>query len=133
MYTITQKEFEGLVQESVEALPKTHKDKITNIGFFVRDVPSQIQAQKAKLQPGNTLFGLYEGVPLSQRNGVTMLMPDTITIFQKPIESHSNSLSELRMHIKHTVWHEVAHYFGLDHAQIHNIERLFEEQRNNQA
>jgi predicted Zn-dependent protease with MMP-like domain len=129
MFSVTQKQFEQLVQEAVDSLPKIHRDNIKNIAFFVRKKPSKKQSVRSNLKIGDTLFGLYEGVPLSQRNGVTMLMPDTITLFQEPIESRSRDLKELRIHIKHTIWHEVAHYFGLDHSQIHGIERTFRDNK----
>jgi predicted Zn-dependent protease with MMP-like domain len=122
MYKISEQQFEQLVQEAVESLPETHRSKIKNMGFFVRQLPSIEQARKAGLKPGMTLFGLYEGIPLSQRNGASIVMPDMITIFQEPIENRSNDLKELRQHVKHTVWHEVAHYFGLNHKQIYDIE-----------
>ena len=122
MFKVSQKEFESIVKEAVENLPQTHRDKMQNIAFFVRSKPSKKQIDRSNLKPGSTLFGLYEGIPLSSRNGATSIIPDTITIFQEPIEQSSRDQHDLKRHIKHTVWHEVAHYFGLDHTRINSIE-----------
>ena len=85
MFKISTQEFEQLVHNAVDGLPKVHKDKIINVGFFVMDMPTSEQARAAKLKPGNMLLGLYEGVPLSKRGGNLKLLPDTITLFQIPI------------------------------------------------
>ena len=122
MYKISTEEFELLVHDAVDGLPKVHKDKILNVGFFVRDIPSDDQIKRSGLLEGQILLGLYEGVPLSQRGGNIKLLPDTITLFQIPIEMSSNSLDELKKQIQNTVWHEVAHYFGLNHKMINAIE-----------
>ena len=122
MFKISTQEFEQLVHNAVDNLPKVHKDKIMNVGFFVMDMPTSEQARAAKLKPGNMLLGLYEGVPLSKRGGNLKLLPDTITLFQIPIEMTSNSKEQLISQIKNTVWHEVAHYFGLDHEKIYSIQ-----------
>jgi predicted Zn-dependent protease with MMP-like domain len=76
------------------------------------------------------LFGLYEGVPLPQRNGVTKLLPDKITIFKKPLEFISSDLDDLREHVRHTVWHEVAHYYGLGHKRIHELDGTMKKGKN---
>jgi predicted Zn-dependent protease with MMP-like domain len=125
MYRVSEEEFQKLVHDAVDELPKVHRDKLQNIAVFVRDMPSPEQREKGRLRPDQTLLGLYEGVPLSQRGGNTKLLPDIITIFQIPIEYRVSSLDELKRQIKHTVWHEVAHYFGLDHRQIYDIEDTF--------
>jgi len=122
MYKISSEEFELLVHDAVDGLPKVHKDNISNVGFFVRDVPSDEQIKRSKLSKGQMLLGLYEGVPLSQRGGNIKLLPDTITLFQIPIELSCNNLEDLKKQIKNTVWHEVAHYFGLNHDMINAIE-----------
>jgi predicted Zn-dependent protease with MMP-like domain len=122
MYSVNYEEFEKLVHQSVDNLPKVHKDKIKNVGFFVLDFPTQEQVYRSKLKPGQMLLGLYEGVPLSKRGGTLKLLPDTITLFKRPIEMSVNSYPELLEQIHKTVWHEVAHYFGLDHDKIYEIQ-----------
>jgi predicted Zn-dependent protease with MMP-like domain len=71
-----------------------------------------------------TLLGLYEGIPLPSRgDGYSGVLPDVITIFKRPHEATAAGLEGLRREVHQTVWHEVAHYFGLDHGQIHSLEK----------
>jgi len=123
MLEVSPKEFERLVAEAVANTPKPYRDRLDNIAFLVEDEPSADQAQKLKLGPGGLLFGLYEGVPLTGRGGVTKLLPDKITIFRKPLLAVSNGYAELKQNIGRTVWHEIAHYFGLDHQRISELEQ----------
>jgi predicted Zn-dependent protease with MMP-like domain len=69
------------------------------------------------------LFGLYEGVPLTRRGGQTHFGPDKITIFKNPALAFARDPAQLRAAVKHTLWHEIAHYFGLNHDQIHKLEQ----------
>jgi predicted Zn-dependent protease with MMP-like domain len=74
------------------------------------------------LGPNQSLFGLYEGVPLSRRMGTVKTLPDKITIYKKVIEMTSNTKAELYDRVGRTIWHEVAHYYGLDHQKIKELE-----------
>jgi predicted Zn-dependent protease with MMP-like domain len=65
---------------------------------------------------------LYEGVPLPARGGMTKLLPDKITLFKIPLAMHSPDHAALQENVRHTLWHEMAHYFGLDHKRIHELE-----------
>jgi predicted Zn-dependent protease with MMP-like domain len=123
MFSINQKEFEEIINAAVASLPKQYVQHLVNVAFIVEDEPTTAQRQKLALRHDQTLFGLYEGVPLTSRQGATKLLPDKITLFKKPLEQASNSLDELRSRISRTVWHEVAHYYGLDHSQINGLER----------
>lgn len=122
MIEISTENFEKLVDKAVSSLPETHRDAIKNVGFFVMDQPSEQQLQNGDVHAGYTLLGLYEGVPLAMRQGRESTFPDRITIFQLPHEHQSNTLEELAEAVRHTVWHEVAHYFGLDHDAIAKLE-----------
>lgn len=119
---ISDLEFQNLVDEAIERLPKVHKDNLKNVGFFVKNQPTEDQLHGAGVRQGGLLLGLYEGVPLPQRQGATSGLPDKITIFKEPLQIVSRDLNQLRTNIRNTVWHEVAHYFGLDHKRIHAIE-----------
>jgi predicted Zn-dependent protease with MMP-like domain len=123
MFIVSQEQFEKLVEDGINAIPKPFIDKIDNIAFLVEDEPSQEQRRQLGLRCNQTLFGLYEGVPLPQRMGAVKIMPDKITIFKKPIEHYAHNLDDVKKQVIHTVWHEVAHYFGLDHDRIHELER----------
>jgi predicted Zn-dependent protease with MMP-like domain len=123
MYIIEQQEFEDLVTESIGKIPDPYRGNISNLAFFVEAEPSPEQRSRLGLRPCQSLFGLYEGVPLPARGGNnTNLLPDKITVFKNTHEQHANSLDELKHQITNTVWHEVAHYFGLNHNRIHELE-----------
>lgn len=123
MVTISDEHFAALIEESLDELPKEHMRAVKNVAIVYQDEPSDEQREELKLLCHETLFGLYEGVPLAKRQGVTSYGPDKITIFKGPITEYAHDLRELKAQIKHTVWHEIAHYFGLDHAQIHALEK----------
>lgn len=114
--------FEKLLTEAINAIPAPYNNHLDNVAFILEDYPSQEQRAKLNLYPNETLFGLYEGVPLPARNGTLKLLPDKITIFKMPMLAVSRNLFELRQQIGHTVWHEVAHYYGLNHKKIHELD-----------
>lgn len=123
MFAVSYKRFDEIVSDAITKVPQPYKSRIDNVAFLIEDEPTPQQLEKLRLFRGELLFGLYEGVPLPARGGQTKLLPDKITLFKQPAELVSSSLEELKEHIRHTVWHEVAHYFGLDHARIHELER----------
>lgn len=115
-------EFGDLVEAGIEAVPKLYKKHLENVAFLVEDEPTKQQRVNLGLACNQTLFGLYEGVPLPARNGTTKLLPDKITIFKNPILAYSQDKKEVREQVRHTIWHEVAHYYGLDHKRIHELD-----------
>lgn len=115
-------EFEKYLSDAIDSIPAPYDQHLQNVAFIVEDFPSQEQRRKLKLYPNETLYGLYEGVPLPQRGGTLKLLPDKITVFKMPLLAASRSAQQLRENIGHTVWHEVAHYYGLDHAKIHQLD-----------
>ncbi len=123
MLKISETEFRKIVTEAIDAVPEPYAARLNNVAFIVEDLPSKSQRAKLGLGAHDLLFGLYEGVPLPQRQGATKLLPDKITIFKKPLEQVSHNPADLTERIRHTVWHEVAHYFGLDHDRIYELER----------
>lgn len=122
MYKVSDQKFEDLINLSIESLPRTHTRYLENVAILKEEIPSQQQREKSNLKDNQTLLGLYEGVPLSQRQGSTKFLPDKITLFKIPLETISNSEDELIRNIRHTIWHEIAHYFGLNHDQIKALE-----------
>ena len=123
MIEMTDEQFEVLLSGVMEEMPKTHMDAVKNVAIVYADEPTPQQREELKLQCDDTLFGLYEGVPLTKRGGQTHFGPDKITIFKNPALQYANTLEQLRREVKHTLWHEIAHYFGLNHAQIHRLEQ----------
>lgn len=122
MVTVTDDEFAAIIEDAFETLPKTHIAAIQNVAIVYADEPTPEQREKLMLRAHETLFGLYEGVPLAHRQGMTSYGPDKITIFKNPITAAVPTIAALREEVRHTLWHEVAHYFGLDHEQIHALE-----------
>jgi predicted Zn-dependent protease with MMP-like domain len=119
---ISEKEFQELINSALGELPGEHVKRISNVAILYEDEPTPEQRQKLQLRHDQSLLGLYEGVPLSQRQGTVNIYPDRITLFKKPLLSQVSSVSELKEIIKHTLWHEIAHYYGLDHDQIRDLE-----------
>lgn len=122
MIEVTDEQFQALINQALEELPGEHVKNIENVAILYEDLPTEQQRMDAGLQPNQTLLGLYEGVPLTKRQGMTRTLPDKITLFKEPLQWHANTVDELKEEIKHTVWHEVAHYYGLDHDKIRDLE-----------
>jgi predicted Zn-dependent protease with MMP-like domain len=122
MLQVSDEEFKNIVAEAIDGVPPRYQKRLENVAFIVEDQPTEEQRQRLSLRPGDSLFGLYEGVPLPQRFGTTKLLPDKITLFKLPLLRYSRDVEELRDRVAKTVWHEVAHYFGLDHRRIHELE-----------
>lgn len=121
---ITDEQFEQLINESMDELPQEYITGLKNVAVTFDDEPTAEQRQKQQLRPDQTLFGLYEGIPLTKRGaGYNLVLPDKITIFKGPITNASRDAASLKAQVKHTLWHEIAHYYGLDHDRIHAIER----------
>ncbi|MBI2008988.1 metallopeptidase family protein [Candidatus Saccharibacteria bacterium] len=123
MVKISDKQFNKIVAEAIDGIPPPYIDRLENVAFILEEEPTRQQTKALGLRCRDLLFGLYEGVPLPQRLSDTKLLPDKITLFKKPLMSISKDIGELTKNIKHTVWHEVAHYYGLDHRRIHELER----------
>jgi predicted Zn-dependent protease with MMP-like domain len=119
---ISQEQFNEIVAGAIDNIPNLYQEKLNNVAFIVEDNPTPEQRIKLNLYPNETLFGLYEGVPLPQRGGGLKLLPDKITIFKNPLIAASQNLDDLKHRVGLTVWHEVAHYYGLDHSKIHALE-----------
>lgn len=123
MLEISDEQFSALISEVMAELPRDHMAAVKNVAIVYADEPTPAQREQLRLRNDQSLFGLYEGVPLVKRNGMTNFGPDKITIFKQPMLAHANTFAQLRAQVKHTLWHEIAHYFGLDHPAIHALEQ----------
>jgi len=118
----TDDEFDQLVSNALDHLPEQYTSKLTNVAIVYADIPTPAQRQQLQLRNDQTLLGLYEGVPLPARGGMTKLLPDKITLFKIPLAMKSHDHKDLQENVRHTLWHEMAHYFGLDHKRIRELE-----------
>ena len=120
----TDEEFEKLIGEVLDELPAKYTSKLTNVAVTYADIPNEVQRKKSKITENQTLFGLFEGVPMTSRgNGFSGQLPDKITLFKLPLFFASTDQNDFKKRVKHTLWHEIAHYFGLDHGRIHELEQ----------
>ena len=124
MLIISDDDFSKLIGTCLDELPEKYVTGLKNVLITYEDEPSEEQRRKQQLLPYQTLFGLYEGVPLTKRNaGYQFVLPDRITIFKQPLLRSAETNEMLKAGVKHTLWHEIAHYYGLDHNMIHQIEQ----------
>jgi predicted Zn-dependent protease with MMP-like domain len=119
---VSDEEFQALIDAALGELPGDHVKNITNVAILYEDEPTPEQREKLALRHDQSLLGLYEGVPLSERQGMTRIFPDKITLFRLPLQWQAGTKEELKEAIKHTLWHEIAHYYGLDHDRIRELE-----------
>lgn len=113
--------FENLVDRAIRELPSEFRKKLENVVVIVEGRPSEELLDDLKITSGDTLFGLYEGTPLTERGFGTPLHPDRIWIFQAPIEEACGSEEEITEEIKTTIVHEVAHFFGFDDEYLQKL------------
>jgi predicted Zn-dependent protease with MMP-like domain len=122
MIEVSEEQFQQLINQALKELPGEHVKNIKNVAILYEEHPTPQQRQQLQLRYDQTLLGLYEGVPLTERQGGTRIYPDKITLFKGPLQQHANTPVELKEQIKHTLWHEIAHYYGLDHIKISKLE-----------
>ena len=115
---LTQKEFQSLVLQAVQELPPRIMNAIENVAILVEDWPSDYVLETAGVESRYDLLGLYTGVPLPAREGGLPLLPDTITLFQGPIESACSSREDVVREVRVTLLHEVGHYMGMDEEDL---------------
>ncbi|CAN5819129.1 metallopeptidase family protein [soil metagenome] len=116
---LTDEAFETLVIDVLDGLPELILTKMENVDVVIEDWPSSDQMEEAGLDEGGTLYGLYEGVPLTARDsGYFLIAPDKITIFKRPIESTCDSRDEIAEQVRITVIHEIAHHFGIGEERL---------------
>ncbi len=116
---MTEEKFRKLVAKAIDKIPSKFLKKLDNVAIVVEDEPNLFQKAKLHLRHGWSLFGLYEGVPQTKRTMFYAgVLPDKITIFQKPIEAVASNEKDIEEIIKNTAWHEIAHHFGMDEHEV---------------
>ena len=121
MTSISRDRFESLVRRAISELPDNFKARLDNVDIIVDDIASIDQLIGTGIESEMDLLGLYEGIPLTERYGYDMIIPDKITIFQKAVESTCASQEQITEEIKVTVLHEIAHHFGIDDSALEQI------------
>lgn len=118
---LTEAEFEELVVDVLDSMPQEFLDLLDNVDVVIETWPTSAQLKSVGVTRG-TLFGLYEGVPLTQRNSAySIVAPDKITIFQGPIERAYRDNDDIADQVRKTVIHEVAHHFGISEERLDEL------------
>lgn len=114
--------FEDVVREALESLPPEFAQRLQNVEVLIEAQPSSEQCRAVNLKPGYTLYGLYQGVPMTQRAGGAPPLPDVITIFREPLLRDFTGRAALREQVRRTVLHEIAHFFGISDDRLREID-----------
>lgn len=119
---VNREEFEELVADALATLPPEILARMDNVAITVQDWPSRAQLDSSRVPMGSTLFGLYQGVPLTRRTShYGMVPPDRITIFRGPLTRYFSTPEAVAEQVRKTVVHEIAHFFGMGEAQIASL------------
>lgn len=120
---MTFEDFQKIVEEGIDSIPVEFLEKMDNVEIVVEEEPDPGQLKELKIGKGYCLFGLYQGIPKTERWGnYDQVLPDKISIFKKPIEEEARSEEEIKEIVKNTVWHEIAHHFGMDEERVRQAE-----------
>jgi predicted Zn-dependent protease with MMP-like domain len=120
---MTRARFEQLVAEAIRTIPSRFRDELKNIAVIVEDDPPEELLDEMEIDPPDTLFGLYQGTPLTERSwDYGNALPDRIVLYQGPIEDASDTEDDIVVTVGETLIHEVGHYFGLSEEELEEIE-----------
>jgi len=111
-----------MVKEGIMAIPERFLKKLDNVDIVIEDEPSSRQLKELKERKNSIIFGLYEGIPQTDRGNYAQVLPDKITIFKKSIKQASSSENKVKEIVKNTVWHEIAHHFGMNEKRVREAE-----------
>jgi predicted Zn-dependent protease with MMP-like domain len=119
-------QFERLVADALASIPQRFRDALTNLVIVVEDEPERELLREMEIEPPDTLFGLYQGTPLTERRwDYGNALPDRILLFQGPHEREADEDDDLVVSIAETLIHEIGHYFGLSEEEIEEIEEKY--------
>jgi predicted Zn-dependent protease with MMP-like domain len=119
MVRLSRAAFEKLVARAAEALPPKFLARLQNVEVVVESEPTEEELERAGVEVGGTLLGLYQGVPQTERGSwYGSVLPDRIVIYQRPIESITRTFREVRQQVRITLMHEIGHHFGLHEDEL---------------
>ena len=123
---MTRGQFQQLVDEALASIPADFRDAMQNIAVVIEDEPTAEQLDSVGIEPPDSLLGLYQGTPLTERQWAHgNVLPDKITLFQRVIEEESGDDDDVIIAIGETLIHEIGHYFGLSEEEIEDIEERY--------
>jgi predicted Zn-dependent protease with MMP-like domain len=119
---LSSSEFESLAAEALDDLPPFFQEQMENVEVLIKAWPTRRELDDAGVEPGYTLLGLYHGIPLTERtHNYGLVSPDTITLYQGPIEREAGAPEDVPEVVKHTVIHEFAHHFGISDDRLREL------------
>jgi predicted Zn-dependent protease with MMP-like domain len=122
---MTDQEFETLITRAIDELPQEYIKGLDNVAIVIADEPTPEQQRQMSLDRQHLLLGLYEGIPLTKRgSGYNLVLPDKITLFKNQISKATYNKNGTFEQVKRTLWHEIAHYYGLDHDRINQLQKI---------
>ena len=123
---MSREEFERLVVEAMTLIPRRFRREMRNLAIVVEDEPSADLLEEMEIEPPDSLYGLYQGTPLTERGWAQgNVLPDRITLYRKPIEEDSEDQEDVIVCVAETLIHEIGHYFGLSEEEIEEIEEKY--------
>jgi predicted Zn-dependent protease with MMP-like domain len=123
MFHVDREAFADLVAQALHDLPADFRERLANVDVVVEDASTPDDRARARTPAGSTLLAVYRGIPLTRRGAhYNMALPDTIVVFQRPIERLARDAADLEQRIRRVVRHEVAHYFGISDARLHELD-----------
>jgi predicted Zn-dependent protease with MMP-like domain len=123
---LRKEEFARLVEEALRDIPRRFRKAMTNIAIVVEDEPSPELLAEMEIEPPDSLYGLYQGTPLTERGwSHGNALPDRISLYKNPIEEDSEDHEDVIVCIAETLIHEIGHYFGLSEEEIEEIEEKY--------
>ena len=127
---MSEQEFEQMAVGEWNRIPERFSRKVENVALLIQDDVDDEMRKIERLQEGETLLGLYQGIPLTERGseyGVGMTLPDTITLYRLPILAEAQEMDRsfrdaVRIVVRETLWHEIGHYFGMGEDDVNERE-----------
>ena len=113
--------FESLVELALASIPEPFASALSDVAIVIADEPSEDQRRENEIEPDETLYGLYEGVPRTEWGADWAAVPNRITIFRLPLEADFADPDDLADEVWVTVVHELAHHLGIDDDRLHEL------------